>query len=340
MAETTTATISNSLTKLGECLQSNDTELLAAIEKASQQNPWFTKKNISLSLNNIATNYLDKGKLDGFIKHYALNNLLPPKIIGLVMAGNVPLVGFHDLLCVLLSGNKAMIKLSSKDTILLPFLTNQLIKIDSSIKNKITYVEILKDFDAVIATGSNNSARYFESYFGKYPNIIRKNRTSVAVLTGEETNEELKLLANDVFSYWGLGCRNVSKFFIPKNYHFDLLLKNFEHWKSITDFGKYKNNFDYNLTLLLMNKVEHIKNDFVLLIENAELHSPISVIHYEYYDDINAIKKLLEDQKEAIQCIIGKEKDIKEIIPFGQSQHPGLFDYADNADTMQFLLTL
>jgi hypothetical protein len=252
------------------------------------------------------------------------------------MAGNVPLVGFHDFLSVLITGNNVLAKLSSNDTQLLPFLANYLISIEPEFKDCISFSEKkLTNFDAVIATGSNNTARYFDYYFGKYPHIIRKNRNSVAILTGNETPQQLEALANDVFRYFGLGCRNVSKIFIPENYDFDTFFNGMFSWKELINNNKYIDNYDYNKAVYLMSKMNLLDNEFLLLKHDEEYASPISVVFYEFYKDLDKLNNKLSEESEHIQCIISEEH-----IPFGTAQTPNLWDYADGVDTVAFLLKL
>lgn len=313
-----------------------ETEFLSfeeVIAKSKVLNPWFTETEVRKSMSGIAS-MLDKTMLEEWIDAYeslAETN----KVIGVVMAGNIPLVGFHDFLCVLISGNKLMAKLSSEDRILLPALSDILKIIEPRFVDKIDFVERLVDFDAVIATGSNNSARYFESYFKEYPSIIRKNRTSVAVFTGEESSEELAAFAEDVFAYFGKGCRNVTKIFIPKGFDLNLLFEAFFPFKEIVNHNKYANNYDYNKAVFLMNQVELIENGFLMLKEDESLHSPLSVLNYEYYESIETVNQLLETSKENIQCVVGSK-----FVPFGKAQCPAVDDYADGVDTLEFLLAI
>jgi len=305
--------------------------------KAYYHNRWFTVSNIKKSLTAIVNFYLNEEKLKLWLSKYNVETH-EPKRIGIVMAGNLPLVGFHDLLCVLASGNIAVIKLSSKDKILLPEIISLLIEIQPAYKDKIIYAEMLKGIDAVIATGGNNSARYFDYYFGKYPNIIRKNRNSIAVLTGNETNEQLLALGNDVFQYFGLGCRNVSLMFFPEGYDIPKLLDAWEgKFNYLMDESSYKNNYDYNRTLLLMNSTVHLASDYVMLKEDTAIATPVSVVHYQFYKNIYEVKTIISARKEEIQCVVAESKDLP-AIPFGVSQQPELWDYADNIDTMKFFV--
>ena len=302
--------------------------------KASFQNGWFTETFIDLAVHNICREFLQKEKLEKWALHYHLDDNVGGKNIGIVMAGNIPLVGFHDFLSVFISGHKQTIKLSSKDDVLLKHLVEKMIEWEPSTATYISFADMLKGCDAYIATGSNNSARYFEQYFSKYPSIIRRNRTAVAVLTGNETPDELKLLSDDVHQYFGLGCRNVTKLFVPPDYDFVPLLRAFDNYKYFADHHKFKNNYDYQLSIALLNNVFYMTNDSILLIENDAIFSAISQLHYSFYEDE---KKLLDQltTSEDIQCICGHSG-----VAFGQAQCPGLMDYADGVDTLQFLLTL
>lgn len=318
--------------KLGQYMLSDNDAWLAAQQRAIQANPWFTPGDINIAINSIATRYLDRHTLQQWTAQYAM-----PKhqvTVGIVMAGNIPLVGFHDLLCGFMSGHKLMLKLSSKDRVLMLHLIDKLGEWAPEVKEQITVSEVLKGCDAYIATGSNNTARYFEQYFGKYPHIIRKNRTSVAVLDGSEKEDDLRKLAQDVFSYYGLGCRNVSQLCVPRGYDFTTLLKIFEELDDFMLHHKYKNNYDYYLAIYLLNKVHYLTNGSVLLAENNLPFSPVSVIHYRYYDNKQELLSMLS-ASEDVQCIVGKE-----FVPFGMAQMPSLSDYADGIDTMAFLSAL
>lgn len=316
-------------------MQGNDDGWQEEKHKAYLENQWFVPEFIELSVNNIAQNFLQPQQLDQLAAQYKVpEENRNPKKVGIVMAGNIPLVGFHDLLCVFLTGHFAMIKLSSKDEVLIKHLVEKLIGWEPDVEAYFTIAAMLKNCDAYIATGSNNSSRYFEYYFAKYPSIIRKNRTSVALISGNETDEELEKLSDDVYQYFGLGCRNVTKIFIPKNYDFVRLLKVFRKYDRLADHHKYKNNYDYNLAIHILNNKYYMTNDSIILIENESAFSPISQLHYEYYNNENeAREKLKKDQN--IQCIISK-KDIG----FGEAQCPNVTDYADGIDTMEFLMRL
>jgi len=323
------------LSKLGNYMLSNEPEWNEVKHKASMQNGWFIPEFVELAIKNIAKNFLKKEKLDAWLTNYHLPLAIPnPKSIGIVMAGNIPLVGFHDFLCVFVSGHKSVIKLSSKDDILIKHLVDILASWDSEINNFVHFSEMLKNCDAYIATGSNNTSRYFEYYFGKYPHIIRRNKTSVAVLTGHETNNELEKLADDVYQFFGLGCRNVTKMYIPPAYNFEPLLASFKKYNYLADHHKYKNNYDYNFAIHILNNKFYMTNGSVLLIQDTSIFSPISQLNYEYYKDMKSLLSSLHDNPE-IQCIIGHDQ-----IPFGQAQGPGLFDYSDKTDTLFFLNSL
>lgn len=308
-------------------------EFETAILRAKVLNPWFTEDQVRKALGGIVS-MLDKSMLENWIDSYeSLEET--NRTIGVVMAGNIPAVGFHDFLCVLISGNKLLAKLSSEDTILLPMIANTLIHLEPRFREYIKFVDRLQDFDAVIATGSNNSARYFESYFKEYPSIIRKNRTSVAVFTGNETEEELTAFAEDVFLYFGKGCRNVTKVFIPKDFELNKLFQAFYPYQEIVNHNKYANNYDYNKAVYLMNQVELIENGFLLMKEDTSLYSPLSVLNYEYYESLDEVTSKLNEEKENIQCVVGTQ-----YVPFGKAQSPDVSDYADGVDTLEFLLSL
>ena len=321
--------------KLGKYLSAIDEgELLSLADRARQQNSWFTEDSIRLALKGLQT-YLDGANLREWVSRYKIKPANRPKTIAIVLAGNVPLVGFHDFLSVLISGNKVLIKLSSKDSVLLPYLSKKLVEFDARFEPLIEYADQLKNFDAVIATGSDNSSRYFQFYFGKYPHIIRKNRTSCAVLNGKESPEEIEALAGDVFSYFGLGCRNVSKLFVPRNFDLVKLLDRWKAFEGVMDHHKYHNNYDYQKSILLINQNAFLDTGFVMLQESEKLISPISVLYYERYNDEGELALKLTENRDKIQCIVGKS--IPGSVPFGQAQNPRLWDYADQIDTLKFL---
>ncbi len=306
------------------------------LDKAGIYNPWFTSESIRKSLNGLIT-YLDESKFSEWLERY--QHLQPPqKTIGVIMAGNIPLVGIHDFICVLMWGHKIQIKLSSQDNILLPYIAELLAQTEPEIKKDIEFVERLGNFDAVIATGSNNTSRYFDFYFSKYPNIIRKNRTSAAILNGEEQEEELMALGHDLFDYFGLGCRNVSKIFIPESYDIKTLLSTLQStYGHLTDHHKYANNYYYNRSVMLVNQVPHADSGFALFQENERLFSPVSVIYYEKYADKDQLSRTLNAYKDNLQCIVSSGGWFTDSFSFGEAQSPDIWDYADHVDTMAFL---
>jgi hypothetical protein len=320
------------LEKLGAYLKENTETWHAAVYRAMAQNPWFTEDSIRSAAAAIADNFLDADKLRAWLSGYQLPDA--PKTVGIVMAGNIPLVGFHDFLCGFLSGHKLLLKLSSKDTVLITHLVRKLHEWEPAITEQVHFAEVLKNCDAYIATGSNNTSRYFEQYFSKWPNIIRKNRTSVAVLDGSETPEELDALGTDIFSYFGLGCRNVTQLCVPEDYDFTPFLQRMEAWKHFSDNHKYRNNYDYHLALYLLNRVQHFDNGVLLVVENPLPFSAVSVVHYRRYSDRVAILAELRASSD-VQAIVGHDG-----IPFGEAQKPQLSDFADGVDTMAFLCSL
>ena len=308
------------------------------IIKAKVHNQWFYPRFTRLAFAAIS-DLLTEENLQTWVANYDAAFFEESEVkVGVIMAGNIPMVGFHDFLSVLISGKVFKGKLSSQDEFLLPFLSDKLINIEPAFESKIEFVpHLLKEFDAVIATGSNNSARYFDYYFGKYPHIIRKNRNSVAIITGNETKEELELLADDVYQYFGLGCRSVSKIFIPKDYDIATILDNFQHYVFLHEHTKYFNNYEYNKSIFLLNKIPHFDNGFHLLTQNDRYASPVSVLYYEEYDDLEVLERRLMMENEQLQCIIGgDELNISHEI-FGNSQYPTLSEYADNVDVISFL---
>jgi len=319
--------------QLGEYILSDAADWEEAKHKASLTNPWFTPEFIDLATGNIAKIFLDKQKLERWTSSYRIEEVAPKKI-GIVMAGNIPLVGFHDFLSVFISGHKAIIKASSKDEVLIKHLVQKLTEWNKELNEQVVFQEMLKACDAYIATGSNNSARYFEYYFKKYPHIIRRNRTSVAVLDGNETTAELEKLADDVHLYFGMGCRNVTKIFVPKEYDFIPMLSAFKKYEYFKDHNKYKNNYDYYLALHILNGKFYMSTESIILLENPSIFSPISQLNYEFYTDKNAVAKSLGSTDD-LQCAVGHD-----YIPFGQAQIPSLSEYADGIDTINFLTKL
>lgn len=298
------------------------------------ENPWFTLENTKKALL-VNGEELVEGNLIKWTEN--LREIDVPKIVGLVLAGNIPLVGFHDILSVLISGHFAAIKPSSKDTVLLKLVLKWLVEIEPRFQKNFDFKEKLDAIDAVIATGSTNTARYFEQYFSKYPNIIRQGRTSVAVLSGAETPKELSALADDIFDYFGLGCRNVSKIFLPEGYDLVKLLDSWQHKLSIVNHHKYSNNYDYYKSIYLLNKTPHLDSGFSVVTETEELAAPIALNYYEFYTNLSGVQHILNQKKDNIQCIVGGD-DIKfRTESFGQTQRPKLWDYADGTDTLKFL---
>ena len=302
---------------------------------AQSHNNWFTPDNIQAALDGIQ-HYLDKEKLKNWTTHYSLNPA-KPKTVGLVMAGNIPLVGFHDFLSILISGHRAMIKPSHQDPFLLPYITDILLEIAPSFKDKVAFTDQLKAIDAIIATGSDNTSRYFKYYFSKYPHIIRKNRTSIAIITGKESKEELHALGKDIFQYYGLGCRNISKVYVPENYDFKAFFEAIQPYEKVRDNHKYVNNYDYNKSIYLVNKVPHEDNGFLLATPSLQLVSPISVLYYEAYSNTEDLNANIGEAHEKIQCIVSDKGWFKNSFPFGKAQEPALDDYADGVDVMRFL---
>jgi hypothetical protein len=323
------------LLRLREFFFQSNLEWQACKERAYRENPWFIPEFVELSVQNISEKFLNEQALAEWTTHYSIPSTnIAPKNIGLVMAGNIPLVGFHDFLCCFITGHKTTIKVSSKDSVLIKFIVAEIISWDPELADWIFFAENLKGCDAYIATGSNNSSRYFEYYFGRYPNIIRKNRTSVAILDGTENSGELDALSDDIQLYFGLGCRNITKVYVPENYDFLPLLNALRKYEHYIDFHKYKHNYDYHLAILIMSNRYYMNNDSIILTENIAAYSPVSQVNYEKYADIHQVLDQLKGNEE-IQCVVGHNQ-----IPFGASQSPGLFDYADGIDTIQFLTGL
>lgn len=308
-------------------------ELLRIAATARTENAWFDAANTIRSIEGIK-HILLKESLEEWVSRYDLQ-IEVPKIIGIVMAGNIPLVGFHDLLCVLLSGNFAAIKTSSQDSVLVKWILAMLLEIAPAFKKSLEIRDRLTNVDAVIATGSDNTARYFEYYFKNVPHIIRKNRSSIAVLTGDESEEDLKNLGRDIFWYYGLGCRNVSKLIIPKGYHADTFFEAIQEYEEVGNHHKYRNNYDYNKSIYLVNGEKHLDNGFLLWRASDQLVSPISVIYVQEFENEREVKNYLTSNEAKIQCIVGNDH-----IPFGQAQLPNAWDYADNVDTLDFLIAL
>lgn len=328
----------NSSSQKIKTFQKWDSELNKLLKDSYQHNSWFTENNLKLSLKNWSAE-LNKKNIENWLENYKIE-LKSSKTVAIIMAGNVPIVGFHDLMCSLILGFKCIVKLSSDDKILIPLIVKFIQSRFDGFKEKVFFESnILKNFDAVIATGSNNSHKYFEYYFGKYPNLLRKTRHSVAVLNGNESDSELAMLSNDVFDYFGLGCRSVSKIFIPKGYDLDLLFNAFYMKRFVIDHNKYANNYDYNKAVYLMSEEKFYDNGFVILKEEKKLGSPIACVYFEYYDDLVQVQNIIKINNQNIQCVVSNEK-IFNGISFGTTQCPKLSDYADNVDTLKFLLKI
>ena len=323
------------LVHLGKYMNENNVEWREVKDKAFRANPWFVPEFIEQASTTISEQFLQKDKLDDWAAQYQLPaENSQPKTVGLVMAGNIPMVGFHDMLCIFVTGHYQVIKLSSKDEVLIKHLVEKMAEWNAEVNNCISFADKLKGCEVYIATGSNNSSRYFEFYFGKYPNIIRRNRTSVAILEGNETEEELEKLADDIQMYFGLGCRNVTKLYVPAGYNFEALLKALNKYEHFGDFHKYRHNYDYQLALLMMGNKLYMTNGTILLSQNASLFTAVSQVNYEVYDDRKKLEIELKHHQD-VQCAVGHGE-----IPFGKAQQPSLTDYADGIDTMKFLTGL
>ena len=308
------------------------TPLFDAIERANLENGWFQREACMEAIQSWGT-ALQPKNISKWINQYQINENNSPKTIAVIMAGNIPLVGLHDLISIWISGNRALVKCATKDSVLIPFI----VEINHLFQSLTSFTDgKLEGFDAVIATGSNNAARYFDYYFSKYPHIIRKNRNGVAVLDGSETQEDMKNLGRDILQYYGLGCRNVSKLYLSKGFDLDLVFEGLYPYANIIEMNKYSNNYDYNKAVYLISEFDFVENGFFMLRENQAISSPIASCNYEFYEGLELLKKHLLDQQENIQCIVSKA-DIEGAIPFGQAQNPNLWDYPDGVDTLEFL---
>lgn len=328
------------LVALGERLKT-DPSLEELMFRAEAKNPWFAKEFVQYALNAIANDMLRREALEEWLQRYQLKTV--DKTVGLIFAGNVPLVGFHDFLCCYLSGCRIKIKLSGKDDLLFPAVLRMLQEIDPQLKERVEIVEQLKDYEAIIATGSDNTNRYFEYYFRNVPKILRRNRNSVAILTGEETPEQLQALADDIFLYFGFGCRNVSKIYVPVGYDFNGFFPHLQKYAWMHNHTKYMNNYDYNRTVLLLNKTPHLANEFIMLVQSTAIASAIATLNFEHWHDENVLNTQLKQNKERIQCVVSGHPELWDMDSstyFGVAQHPQLYDYADGVDTMEFLLNL
>ncbi len=326
----------NAFALLGQKIKNlTNEELTDLTDKARNENGWFTPENVNMALVGISK-FLDQDTIEKWQAKYDQQEITPKKV-GVAMAGNIPLVGFHDLLCVVLSGNILIAKVSSQDSVLMNFIKDKLIDTNRGFADLLYFEERLNGVEAMIATGSDNTSRYFEYYFRNIPHIIRKNRSSCAVILGEEKAEAFSILGKDVFSYFGLGCRNVSKIYVPEKFDFIPLIKSWESFQPLINHHKFANNYDYQKSILLVNQTHFYDSGFFMLTENQNLVSPISTVFYEYYKDQNDLKSKLKAQADKIQCILSANGWYSESIPFGQAQYPNVNDYADGVDTMEFL---
>ncbi|SDT27666.1 Acyl-CoA reductase (LuxC) [Mucilaginibacter mallensis] len=332
--------LTDTLAALGEQLSSPDEQLTELINNELYYNAWFTPDNVAKAVTSIGA-MLNTADITTWLSKYNLDNRGNKKV-GLILAGNIPLVGFHDVLCVLATGNHALIKSSSQDSRMIKYVLNLLVELDNSFASQFSFIERLENFDAVIATGSNNTSRYFEYYFGKVPNIIRKNRNSIAVLSGNETAEQLHELGHDIFDYYGLGCRNVSKVLVPEGYNFNFFFESIQDYEQIINHHKYNNNYDYNKSIYLVNRDDHFDNGFLLLKKDDRFTSPLAVLFYGNYTDVQSVQDLINTESEKIQCVVSAIplQVTNQVVGFGESQQPQLWDYADGIDTMNFLSNL
>ena len=328
------------LVKLGERLKDESALPKSLLRRIKAHNPWFIPENVKSAVSGIVEQYLNKNRLEEWLAAYTIKDAQPKKV-GLILAGNIPLVGIHDVLAVFIAGHYSHIKLSDKDNILLPIIIDEIVKISKEAQSYFVVVERLSDFDAVIATGSNTSQKYFEKYFGKVPNIIRANRNGVAIIYKDSAPEDIAKLGKDIFSYFGLGCRNVSKLYLEEGVDLKQFYEPIDKYYDIINHHKYKNNYDYTNALYLMNKEEYFTNNFLILRPNTSLSSRISAVHFERFSTVASLSEELESRRGEIQCIVSdRELGGSRIVNFGMSQSPGLSDYADDVDTMEFLLSI
>jgi hypothetical protein len=341
MSKLKTTQLVNAFSALAEYLLNPDDQLLGVIESEYHYNAWFTPENVKRAVTSIGRS-LNAADLTAWLSKYQIDTNIGGKKVGLILAGNIPLVGFHDVLCVLATGNYALVKASVQDARLIKYILNKLVEIEPAFGDEYSFVERLENFDAVIATGSNNTSRYFEYYFSKVPHIIRKNRNSVAVLTGNETEAQLVELGHDIFDYYGLGCRNVSKLLVPKDYNFNFFFESIQSYYPIINHNKYNNNYDYNKSIYLVNMAKHLDNGFLLVKEDENWVSPLAVLFYEEYNNIASAEKKLNEVSDKIQCVVSASplQIPNQVVNFGMSQQPALWDYADGIDTMIFLSNL
>lgn len=330
------------INKAGDKLREafDDPNYASVFSMAESSNHWFTQSNIKKSIDAICAKYTAPDKLAQWVSKYSIPENNKPKKLGLLLAGNIPFVGIHDVIAGFVAGHQMHIKFSDKDSYLMPFFIKLITEENEKAASYFTEVERMNGIDLVIATGSNNTSRYFEYYFGKMPNIIRKNRVSVAVLGQETSMEELKMLGEDVFSYFGLGCRNISKMYLPKGYKIEKVMEAFEDWKEWVLHNKYKNNFDYNYAIYLLNKTKFFTNGSLITIEDESIYSRISCLHFSYYDSLEELETSLDGLKDQLQCVVSNiELEKVNTQAFGSSQAPELWEYADGVDTMEFLIS-
>lgn len=328
----------NALVLLGKQLQDNNNfEFVDIKEKAERLNKWFTQEFIDFAVNSIVEKFLNKEKLELWLSNYDISKIDETETLGIILAGNLPLVGFQDILTCFVLNVNTKIKLSSKDETLTKYIINQFQKIDENWNCEI--VERLKDFDKVIATGSNNTNRYFEYYFKNVPNLLRTNRNSLAILNGKETKEELEALADDIFVFFGHGCRNISKLFIPKNYDITKLFPYLDKYKHLHFHKLYMDNYNYTRTILLMNQTPHFANEFIMIKEEEDLQSRLATLNFSYYSSENEIVSFIKNNENNLQCVVSKENKNWQSFNFGEAQKPELWDYADDIDLVDFLIS-
>ena len=328
------------LAALGDFLKHPNDELIAVVQSAFERNPWFIVEHINQAINAIANNYLSLNELHTWVSKYELPEAAPKKI-GLILAGNIPLVGIHDIIAVFISGHKSVIKLSDKDRVLIPYFVKVLSRVNNQSDEYFEFVERLTDYEAIIATGSNTSGALFEKYFDKVPHVIRKNKSGVAIIPKSISDAELKKLGSDIFSYFGLGCRNVSKLYIENDFDISRLFKELDPYSDIINHNKYKNNYDFTNALYLMNEQQFVTNDVLILKEDKHIASRIASVNYEFYTDPNQLEEILNEHYDEIQCVVTNFSISGfDVIPFGSTQSPLLMQYADGVDTIQFLLDL
>lgn len=320
------------LVQLQAYMLGNDAQWQAAKENAYEKNGWFIPQFIELSIKNIATHLLSRAGLQQWASKYNIPNQRSPLTVGIVMPGNLPLAGFYDFLCTFVAGHRQRIKLSTNDDVLLKHLVAQMGSWNAAVHELVMFDDMLKGCDAYITTGKQN-IESLKKYLSKYPHIIHRTGSAVAILYGHETRQQLELLADDVFQYFGQGCLNITKLYVPREYDFIPLLKVFDKYGFLIDHNKYKNNYDYQLALLILNKGFYMTNGSILLTESASISSPVARLHFEYYTDEKDVIDSLADPGLA-QVIAGTNQ-----APFGRAQQSVVCDQG-GAATLQFLLEL